>query len=313
MRESCLRVGLVGCGRFGRVHAHRMRAMPNVDFVGCYDLDVVRAREAAVQCGVPAFDALHSLLARVDALCVVVPLKALADVALTALACDRHVLVEKPMAVDLESAEAMVALAAARRLTLQIGYLERFHPVVASTYKKFSEPDRVECMRSQPLLTTHATSKQMRVTAIVLDLMVHDLDHVLTLMNEMPRQIEVEFVDQPQRRHWVQATLEFSSGRSARLTAGFDEKLAVRTLQVKRGGDSVHCDFLTRQGSGFVNGDNAFHRDPLSAQLAAFVRDVRLRNVTDASGAAALRGLRVAHQIIAHCAESAGILSEQFA
>ena len=170
-----LPVGVVGVGSLGRHHARHLAAFHGVQLIGVYDLDRGRAAEVAAEVGTRAFAELDDLLREVEAVSVAVATSAHAEVGLRALEAGIPVLMEKPLAVTLEEADAMIAMAERKGVQLQVGHIERFNRAIRSAQEHFQDIRYFESTRLAPF--------QMRGTdvAVVLDLMIHDLDLVLHL------------------------------------------------------------------------------------------------------------------------------------
>lgn len=294
--KPVLRMGLVGCGRFGSNHARCLQSLPGVDLVAVCDTDMARARQLGALYGAPAFDHIDALIGRVDAVSIVVPPKALADVALAALAGGIHTLIEKPMADDLARAIKMAETAANRNLTLQVGYLERYHPAVTMFYKMRSESDMIECVRMQPI-DAHTSCAE-----VVLDTMTHDIDHVLRLMGGPPTTIHAERTFIAGRQHIVVAKLDFTHGRTVRLTAGRADQPPERKMRLGRSGDFVTCDFLSQSVIGARDETLVFSSNPLKAQIEDFVQAVHAQTTPRVTAADGVRTLQVALEIVRRCA-----------
>ena len=170
-----LPIGVVGVGALGRHHARHLASLPEADLVGIFDVDRARARSIAAEHGTRAFDELDELLGRVEAVSIAVPTSHHAEVGLHVLRRGLPVLMEKPLAATLEEADALIAMADAQGVQLQVGHIERFNPAVRAAAPHLGTPLYVESQRLAPF--------QPRGTdvAVVLDLMIHDLDLILHL------------------------------------------------------------------------------------------------------------------------------------
>ena len=169
-----VRVGVIGVGALGQHHARVYAALEGVLLAGVYDVDAGRAGEVAARHGTRAFAHLRELLPEVDAVSVAVPTVDHLRVARAALEAGKDVLVEKPMTTTLAEADEMIALAEARGAVLQVGHIERFNPAV-EVLRRVPEPRFVEVHR------LGSFSPRSLDIDVVLDLMIHDLDLVLSL------------------------------------------------------------------------------------------------------------------------------------
>jgi predicted dehydrogenase len=170
-----LPIGVVGIGALGRHHARHLASLDEARLVGVYDLDPERGRAAAEELGTRSFADLDTLLAAVEAVTVAVPTPAHAAVGLRALERGVPVLMEKPLAATVEEADRLIAAAERGGLQLQVGHIERYNRALRAAEPYLNGPRYIESLRLAPF--------QPRGTdvAVVLDLMIHDLDLVLHL------------------------------------------------------------------------------------------------------------------------------------
>ena len=183
MTQQRLRVGVVGTGALGFHHARLLRRMEGAEFAGIFDVDPVRATEVARELDTVAHPSLDALLDRVDAVSIAVPTPAHTEVGLAVLSRGIAALVEKPLADSLEGAERLVRQAAATGVVLQVGHVERFNRAVRAAAPYLDEPRFLQCERLAPF--------QPRGTdvAVILDLMIHDLDLILELVRSEVREV----------------------------------------------------------------------------------------------------------------------------
>ncbi|MBM4125611.1 MAG: Gfo/Idh/MocA family oxidoreductase, partial [Nitrospira sp.] len=169
-----LRVGVIGVGHLGQHHARLYAALPGATLAGVTDDDPERAKLIADRHQVPVFAQAAALLERIDAVSVAVPTSAHHAVVTACLKAGVHVLVEKPIAVTLPEARDLVALADAKGCVLQVGHIERFNPVIRAVRPLIGKPGFIECHRLSPF------GSRGTDVDVVLDLMIHDLDMVLS-------------------------------------------------------------------------------------------------------------------------------------
>lgn len=169
------RVAVVGVGYLGRFHAQKYKALPNCSLVGVVDIDGERAGAVAQELGVAAHTNLQDILPEIDALSVAVPTREHHAVTRVCLEAGKHVLVEKPLAATLSEAEELVRLAAAKGVTMQVGFLERFNPAFLICRDRIVKPQFIETIRISAFLERGAD------VDVVLDLMSHDLDLILAI------------------------------------------------------------------------------------------------------------------------------------
>ena len=208
------RIGVAGVGSLGYHHARILASLEDVEMAGIFDVRPERMDEVAGQLGVPARAALDDLLERCDALVVAVPTHAHEEVAVRALERGIHVLVEKPVAPDLPSADRILAAAEAGGALVQIGHVERFNSAVLAAERWLDRPMFVESHRMAPF------SPRSTDVAVVLDLMIHDVDLVQSLVAAPIRDIAASGVAVlTPNVDIANARLTFEGGAVANLTA----------------------------------------------------------------------------------------------
>ncbi|MGH2625310.1 MAG: Gfo/Idh/MocA family protein, partial [Anaerolineales bacterium] len=176
---------VAGVGHLGKQHARVYREMADAELVAVVDASLDRAREIGGSLGVPDYDRLDAgLLKSVRAASVVTPTPSHFDVARRLMESGISVLVEKPMAHNLEDAREMIRVAEANGVTLQVGHIERFNPVVLAASPHIHNPVFIECDRIHPF------SFRSVDVSVVLDLMIHDIDLVLNLVNSPVAQLD---------------------------------------------------------------------------------------------------------------------------
>lgn len=208
-----LRVGVIGTGRLGRQHVRILKRVPEVDFVGCFDIVQQRSRDAAAEFGAQAYRGMEELFADVDHVSIVVPTINHAEVALEALARGKNVFLEKPIAASVEQARSIVDSAGRLNRVLQIGHVERFNEAIATCRPYIDSPSFIEFHRLAPF-----TIRGIDVS-VVMDLMIHDIDLLMYFLGEMPVEVRAKgaavITDGPDI---VSARLEFAGGCVANLT-----------------------------------------------------------------------------------------------
>jgi predicted dehydrogenase len=209
-----MKVGVVGVGSLGFHHARILRTIADVRLMGVYDSEPSRLAQVAAELGITAYDALDELLDTVQACVVAVPTTAHEEVACAALSRGIHVLVEKPIAPDLAAADRMLATAQAAGALIQIGHVERFNGALRACEPYLDQPIFVESHRLAPF------GPRGTDVAVVLDLMIHDLDLVLSLMRRPVTSIAAVGVPVLTTSPDIaNARLEFEGGGVANLTA----------------------------------------------------------------------------------------------
>ena len=240
--SGLLRVAVVGAGSFGRNHLRVYRTLPGAaTLVACVDPDPAARDSVTREYGIPAFDSVPSLVASgipVDAASVCTPTVRHAEAAVALLRAGVDVLIEKPIALSLEEADVILDEAAVHRRIVQVGHLERFNPAVTAALPLRNRPMFFESHR----LSTF-TPRSLDVD-VVLDLMIHDLDVVLTLAASPVR--EVRAVGLPvlsQKTDIANVRIEFESGAVANFTASRVSTERVRKLRFFQPHQYLSLDF----------------------------------------------------------------------
>jgi predicted dehydrogenase len=280
MSQDRLRVGVAGAGHFGRYHALKVAASPRAVLAGVYDTDVERARTIGWEAGAPDRD-FPALLDACDALIVAAPAEAHHALAAAALRAGKHVLVEKPIAATLAEADDLAALAAAQRLVLQVGHLERFSAAHGALAGRIGAPLYIEATRIAPFKPRGTD------VSVILDLMIHDLDLVLALVDSPIASVDaVGAAVASAHEDIANARIRFESGAVATITASRISARTERRMRIFAQDGYVAVDFANRRlttiarGKGTpVPGVDGFgmaetsweDHDSLAAEHAAFV------------------------------------------
>jgi predicted dehydrogenase len=304
-----VRLGVIGVGGMGQHHARVGANVPGARLAGLYDVDPERAREVATRHGTRAFARLRDLLPEVDAVCVAVPTVDHLRVVRAVLEAGKDVLVEKPMAASLGEADEMIALAEAKGALLQVGHVERFNPAV----------DVLRTVSGARFIEVHrlgSFSPRSLDIDVVLDLMIHDLDIVLSL--DGTEAVQVDAVGVPvltPRVDIANARLRFASGLIANLTASRVSTDRVRKFRIFAPRTYVSADLAAREVRvhrlGGVGSDGwpairierteappVPQSEPLWRQVQAFVQAIRGRTRPVVGGADGRRALALAGEIL---------------
>ncbi len=310
-------MGVVGVGSLGYHHARILSTLPDVDVAGVYDSRADRLAEVSTQLAVPAVNSLPDLLAACDACIVAVPTESHEAVALEAIDRGKHLLIEKPIAPSLASADRIVEAAEGRGVLVQIGHVERFNAALRACEPYIEEPLFVESHRLAPFVQRGTD------VAVVLDLMIHDLDLVLSLMRRPV--VSVAAVGVPvltTSPDIANARLEFQGGGVANLTASRVSLERMRKIRFFQRSGYISLDLAAGTGeylrvregvtivpgtpiaaSGLqeivervpLRGDGG---EPLRAELESFLAAVRGEAPVAVSGREGRDALAVALEIV---------------
>ncbi len=300
-----LRAAVVGVGYLGRFHAEKYAAHAGAELVAVVDVDPARARAVAAALGVEAVTDHRALLGRIDCASVAVPTQLHHAVAGDLLEAGVDVLVEKPLTTTVAEGKALVELAVRRERVLQVGHLERFNPAIRALDGVLREPRFIECHRLAPF------SERGTDVDVVLDLMIHDLDVILSMMPSALRSVEA--VGVPVLTTSVDianARLRFANGGIANVTASRVSLKRERKLRIFQPDAYLSVDYgerrvlICRREPG-PDGQPALsleerevpEADALASEIDAFLRAVRERETPPVTGWDGLRALEVAHVI----------------
>jgi predicted dehydrogenase len=300
------RAGVIGVGHLGQHHARLYAALPEAQLIGVADQSVERAQTIADRHGVRAFRTADELLPHIDVVSVAIPTSGHYAVAKSCLQAGKHVLVEKPIAVTPAEAHELVQLATQRGCCLQVGHSERFNPIMALMRPHIGHPVFIECHRLSGF------SERGTDVDVVLDLMIHDLDLVLSLNPGPVEEVRAAGVAVLSSSIDIaNARIQFRSGCVANLTSSRVSANKMRRLRLFQRENYLSIDFQTRQGiisrrmaktgerptvevEQFQGGDE----EPLKLQLESFLHAAGTGTRPVVSGADGAMAVEVAHQVL---------------
>jgi predicted dehydrogenase len=300
-----LRIAVIGVGHLGKHHARILSTQPGAELVSVVDTNRPRAEEiAAANKTKAAFD-YRDVIGQVDAVTLAVPTELHHDISLPLLAAGVHVLVEKPMARSIAEADAMIEAAADAGVVLAVGHTERFNPAIAAARSFLTDPRFIEVHR---LGTFPERSLDIDV---VFDLMIHDLDVVLSIVNSDVASLEAVGVPVITNRVDIaNVRLRFANGCIANLTASRISRDRVRKIRFFQPSSYVSIDYAVQKverwsletGSGAApsiqGGEMAVAvEEPLKLELADFAEAIALRRMPRVTGEAGRRALALASEI----------------
>ncbi|MGI6401457.1 MAG: Gfo/Idh/MocA family protein [Thermoguttaceae bacterium] len=242
-----VRLGVIGTGRLGSFHASKAAANPDVEFVGVADVCEAARKRVATQHGVRDYGVVSDLLAEVDAVVVATPSILHAEIGRGVLGAGKHLLMEKPVTTDGSSALELTRLAKEKGVVFQVGHVEQHNPAWRAAW------DRLEDVRMglTPVMidATRTSGYTFRSTDVgaTLDLMIHDLELVLSLVPSPVERVSAFGVAQMGgHEDSSYATLLFANGSVARLKASRVEQRAERRMTIQAANKTVQIDFATR-------------------------------------------------------------------
>ena len=299
------RVAVIGVGALGKHHARILSALPDVDLTGIVDINESRAREIGGLVNAPSFTNAADVLGHVDAVTVAVPTESHLSVALPFLQRGSGVLVEKPLARNAPEAQQMIEAATASGAVFGVGHTERFNPAVAALRPLLDHPRFIEVHR---LGTFPDRSLDIDV---VFDLMIHDLDVVLSIVpSEIVAVEAVGVAVLTPRPDIANARLKFASGCIANITASRISKDRVRKIRIFQRDAYLSVDYAAQdverwrlvKGNGVmpaIDGGKLeiAQEEPLKRELADFVDAVREKRAPLVTGADGLRAINLAERV----------------
>lgn len=308
------RIAVIGAGQFGRQHCRVVRQCPRAELAAVVDTDAARAADAAATYGCDAVAGIEDLRGRADAAIVAAPTSAHAEVGRRLLELGLDVLVEKPIAPDLEGADRLIQAAKSAGRILQVGHLERFNPAVQALEARATLPLFFEIHRMSVF-----SARSLDVD-VVLDLMIHDIDIVLALVRAEPQEIRAAGISVLSPRVDIaNVRLQFPSGCVANLTASRVSTERIRKLRLFQPQQYLSLDY-SRQDLAIFSVDAgrriAFEQapvskaEPLQLQLEAFLDSVEKRLPPKTSGGAARQTLQVALAILGKIEEHSQLVSK---
>lgn len=317
-----LRTGVIGTGHLGKLHVKMLTQIPESDFAGIFDSIPENLAACASEYNVKPFSSLEELLDAVDAVSIAATTTAHYDIAKKCLAHGKHVLVEKPITAHIYEAEELVALANAKNLNLQVGHIERFNPAMISLE---NYPLKPMFIQSDRLAQFNPRGTDV---AVVLDLMIHDIDIILSLVKSEVTKIDASGVPVISNNVDIaNARIEFANGAVANVTASRISQKKMRKMRIFQRDAYIVIDFSTGTSeifrlvpvgqqieAGHINygelgvGENKkkiVYEQPemkeinaLKHELQLFLKHILNGEKPAVSGEDGLRALRVAKEII---------------
>lgn len=238
-----LKIGVLGVGHLGKIHLKCLQLLSKVyDIVGFYDPDDKNAQIAQQQFNLHRFDQLSNLIANVDVVDIVTPTVTHFELAKLAIEKGKHVFIEKPLTHTLEEAEALLQLAKSKTVKVQVGHVERFNPALLALEDTTFKPMFIEAHR---LASFNPRGTDV---SVVLDLMIHDLDIVLNLVNSPIREVRASGVAVVSATPDIcNARLEFENGCVANLTASRISMKQMRKIRLFQKDAYISLDFLDKK------------------------------------------------------------------
>ncbi len=267
------KIGVIGAGALGYHHVRILREMEDVEFVGFHEARVERAAQVSAELGVPSWEDAEALMDACEALTIVVPTPAHHAVATAAVSRGRHVLIEKPLTATLAEADEILHIATQTGTLVQTGHVERFNRAIRAALPYVDRPRFLESDRLAPF------NPRGSDVAVVLDLMIHDIDLLLTLVKSGAQ--DVAAVGIPVLTPFVDianARITFISGAVANVTASRVSRERMRKLRIFQQSGYISLDLAAGHGEFYrIRGDvDLAELTKSPQQLEAFVERIPL-------------------------------------
>ena len=234
-----IKVGVIGVGHLGQHHVKHFASLPGVDLQGIYDLDTTRANKIAKQHKTISYSSVDELLSTCDALSIVTPTTQHSAVAEHCIKHGKHVFIEKPITKTVAEADHLLSLTNKNGTIIQVGHIERLNPALLALKNFELKPKYIEVQRLAPY-TVRGTE-----VPVVLDLMIHDIDIILSLVNSSVKNIRASGVSiMTNSVDIANARIRFENGTVANLTSSRIAQTKVRKLKFFQRDMYVAIDFL---------------------------------------------------------------------
>jgi len=317
-----LNVGVIGVGHLGSLHTKMYAEISSAKLIGVFDSDPQRAEKTAAEFGIKAFSALDDLLSQVDAVSIATPTQSHYDVAMQVIKRGVHLLIEKPITATIEQAQALTERAETKGLKLQVGHIERFNPAILALEPYNITPLFIESHRLAQF------NPRGSDVAVVLDLMIHDIDLILSLVKSKVTRIDANGIavisDTPDIAN---ARLQFENGCVANVTASRISQNKMRKMRLFQRDAYISIDFaqglsevfrLVDEGTANVKStmmlgkiDQGQHKriivyeqpevqevNALKYELECFIESIQKNKDTPVTGRDGLHALEVAQEIL---------------
>jgi predicted dehydrogenase len=235
-----LKIGVVGTGHLGKFHIKMLKQIDDCEVVGIFDAKLDVAKKAGNELNAKVFDTLDELLGEVESVSIAAITGAHYELAKKCLLKGLHVFLEKPITAGIPEAEEIVKIASEKKLKLQIGHIERFNPALISLEKYIIEPMFIQTDRLAQF------NPRGTDVAVVLDLMIHDIDIILSLIKSNVKDIQASGVAVVSNNIDIaNARIEFENGAVANVTSSRISQKRMRKMRIFQRDNYIALDFIT--------------------------------------------------------------------
>jgi predicted dehydrogenase len=298
-----INVGVVGVGYLGSRHARVYSQLKNANLVCVCDIDKKHAKKVARRHRVWYLPDYHTLFDKVDAVSIAVPTNLHYRIAKDFLKNGIHVLIEKPITNTIEEAQELIDIADSKKLILQVGHIERFNPVVRAVEPLIKNARFIECHRAGP----YRKKKRVKDIGVVLDLMIHDIDIILSLVKSEVKHIEAVGISTISPYEDIaNVRLNFKNGTIADITASRVTKEEVRQIKISQKDIYITLNYLHQDAFIVKKSDNKVlkeklkieKKEPLKQELKSFISSIQNNTRPLVSGREGKMALEVALDIL---------------
>ncbi|HUX59791.1 MAG TPA: Gfo/Idh/MocA family oxidoreductase [Ignavibacteriaceae bacterium] len=328
-----LKVGVIGTGHLGKLHTKMFKEISNCELIGIYDSNNELSKSVAKEFGIKVFGSINDLFGSVDAVSVAATTSAHYELVKQSLQNGKHVFVEKPITTTILEAQEIVKLSNDKKLNLQVGHIERFNPALISLEKYIIKPMFIQTDRLAQF------NPRGTDVAVVLDLMIHDIDIILSLVNSEVKNIDASGVAVVSDTIDIaNARILFENGAVANVTASRISQKKMRKMRIFQRDNYLSLDFITGVSEVFrltpveekvdtssisfgeigvgEKKKRIVYEQPeireinaLKYELELFINSIQLNKKPIVSGEDGLRALKVAEIILLKIEESKGIIN----
>jgi len=296
-------VGVVGVGYLGSLHARVYSQLKNANLICVCDIDKKSAKKVARKYRAWHFPDYHTLFDKVDAVSISVPTNLHYKIAKEFLENGIHVLIEKPITDTVNQAEELINIAKRNGLIIQVGHVERFNPVIRAVEPLLKDPQFIECHRTGP----YTKKKRIKDVGVVLDLMIHDIDIILSLIDSEVKHIEAVGISTiSPYEDTANVRLTFKNGAVADITASRVTKEEVRKISITQKESQITLDYLHLEAFEVKKTDKKIlktrikieQKEPLKEELRNFITSIQNNTKPLVSGVEGKLALIVALDIL---------------
>lgn len=257
-----VKIGVLGAGHLGSIHLKLLKEISAFALVGFFDPDSEKAKKASETFGIKAFESIEELIDRVDAVDIVTPTLSHYDCAVKAIKSSKHIFVEKPLTNTVEEGHKLLNLASEANIIGQVGHVERFNPAFLAASKYQLDPKFIEVHRLSEF------NPRGTDVPVVLDLMIHDIDIVLSLVKARVKSINASGVPViSETPDIANARIEFDNGAVANLTASRVSLKKMRKARFFQRDGYISIDFLDKKVEAIRISDGDISNSPFSFEI----------------------------------------------